>query len=452
MSDELRERFRQAAVELVAPGAAAADEQGRFDRNAFGQLGERGLLRAFAPQAFGGEGLGLRGAAAAIEGLAMGSDDLGFTVSVMAHLVATQLLVEHADAAQQARWLPRLLSGEWLAGVANSEPRAGTDVLGLRSRARPSGDDFALSGRKRSITNVGEADLLLVSARLSGVSAREAINAFVLELPAAGAYVRPIRDLTGLRSSPTGDLLLRGVSVPGVARLGEVGSGVELFRSTFSWERLLCGYVFLATLRRAQLRALTHAEEREQFGQAIGRNQHVQERIVRMHVAEQLLFAHLAATLDAACAGRDVFGALSVIKIYGLEAALDAAQSLVRILGGRGLRRQAAAEKMLRDVVTLSVFGGTVELHKSIAYSELVRRRAAPPAPAAPSEPEFELLSAAQLSPRVVAELTALVADALPARAELCGRYYFDTPPDEVLLARRAGQLIGFRAISYREL
>ncbi len=458
MSDReaVRKRFEELGARLAEPSSKARDLDGTFDRTLWRALGEGGLFRAGVPRQFGGEGLALELAVAALEGFAEGSRDLGLSTSVLAHQVCCDIVARHGSAEQKSGWLPLLLSGEWVGAVANAEPNAGTDIMGLRARAFPVAGGTALRGRKRSITNLGAADLALVSARLAGTDPRQAINAFGIELPRAGTHVRPIRDLVGLRTSPTGSLLLRSTVVPAEARVGALGQGVELFRRTFSLERLLAGGIYLAALRIALDRAVSFAERREQFGQPVGRNQFVQERVVRMRVAEELLPPLLSQAAQALERGEDAFGALSVIKLHGLEAALEAAQGLLRILGSLGVRRVELAERLIRDLLALSIFGGTVELHKIVTYNETVRQHlraeAAGATLAAPVPPgvALEVVDAARRTPAEVAELVALVAEALPGQPALAGRYFYDSPPQQLVLARGPRGLLGLRILVER--
>jgi len=149
---------------------------------------------------------------------------------------------------------------------------------------------------------------------------------------------------------------------------------VRLFRRMFSEERVTTGFLYLGSLKASRDRALLHAESRRQFGQPIGRNQYVQEKIVRMQVAIDLLEAHLWRVAKDHAAGVDVHGALSVIKVFGIEAALQAAQDLVRLLGSRGVSVDEPAERAVRDLLGLSILGGTVELMKMIIYDEARKR------------------------------------------------------------------------------
>ncbi|MBL8915012.1 MAG: GNAT family N-acetyltransferase [Archangium sp.] len=449
----LRARFREVGAREVSARATDHDATAKFDREAFRRVGASGLLKLHVKKEYGGEGLGLREWAAAIEGFGEGSGDLGFSVSMVAHAgCAITVLQEFGTPEQCQRWLPRLMSGEVLSGVANSEPRGGTDVMGLRSRARKLSDgSYVLSTRKRSITNAGEAGLLLVSARLDGASAKEAVNLFLVDTSGPRVKQRPLRDLMGLRTSPTGDVLAWRAPLPADALLGPVGSGVACFRRMFSLERLFIGYLFLGAIRRCLHRAVHHAETRLSFGVALGKNQYVQEKIVRMRIAEELLSAQLERTLTALINGEDVFGALSIIKAYGAEVAREAAEDLIALLGSQGLRASERAQKDFRDLMGLSILGGTQELQKIVIYRETVRALTPAVPSAKPSdELQLEVKTLAEIDRTLKAELVALVERTFPNEEALRGHYYYDSVPDSVVVARVRGKVVGMRAITRR--
>lgn len=426
----LRARFRAVGERCVRPTSDTHDCAATFDREAFRALGRAGL---FDPA------MDLSSQLAALWGLVEGSGDLGLATSALAQQVAIGVLRRHGSADQRAQWVARLGSGDAVAAVANAEPGAGSDILALRARARPTADGFLLTGRKRSITNVPAADLVLLSARLEGAPADRSISTFAVALPAPRAWTRTYTDLLGLRTSPTGDLLLKGAQVPAAAILGQPGEGVAVFREVFDHERLLAGALFLGTLTGCLARGLAHAARRSQFGAPIGQNQYVQGPLVEMAAQAHALEAHLFETAARAARGAPCGSRLSSVKVLGLEAATAAAQAGLRLRGGQGLRA-GPAERAVRDLSALALFGGTVELHKRALWSDLQRRAprlawCAPPAPGSALE----------------SELVALVARALPGMPELQGKYSFDSPPTRLVLARDGACLVGFRALYERE-
>lgn len=382
---DVRQRFVDVGAALAA-GTATGTGMSTAARDAAVSFDARGFRAAWRTLADAGLFAlpTLAERCAALEGLTTGSLDLGVAVSACAHFVVVAVLEQDGSAEQRARFLPGLTDGSHVAACANAEANAGTDLMGLKSRAW-FGDDgpesvTVLSARKRSVTNLGAADVVLVSARAQGVPARESVNVFVIDGHGPRVRQRSRHDLMGLRTSPTGSLLAWRAPLPSSSRVGARGDGVRLFRRMFSEERITTGFLYLGVLKHCRDRALSHAEGRSQFGQPIGKNQYVQEKLVKMQVAIELLEAHLWRCVDDHVTGdadqsARLQGALSTIKVFGIEAALQAAQDLVRLLGSRGVSRDEPAERLVRDLLALSILGGTVELHKMIVYGELQRRR-----------------------------------------------------------------------------
>ncbi len=450
---ELYERYRRLAERQVLPNVRRHDDEHRFDRAAWRQLAEADFFRLAVRRELGGLGLGLHACAAALQGVADGSCDLGFTVSVVAHLVCVRVLEKFGSPEQHRAYLPRLLSGEWLGAVANAEPQAGTNLMALASRARHSGDGFELTSDKQCITNVGEADLILCSARLADAPPRKEVNIFLVEKTAPGVTTRLRSNLSGLRSSCTGDLEASQARLPGFALLGEVGLGLKVFAEMFLQERLFTGVLYLSALRACIQRAVTHAETRLQFGRLIGRNQFVQEKVIRMRVAEELQGCLLRWLCDAVERGEEVTEQLSMLKVHGIEAALQASADLVRLLGGRGVGRFELAEKYHRDLLALSILGGTVELHKIVIYGEVSKRTVAELA-AGPAAPAGDLVvtchDGRELDEPLERSLVELTARLFPGEASLRGRFYYDSRPEHVVVAWKGGKLAGFEVVPRR--
>ncbi len=456
----LYDRYHQFGLETVRPAVHSNDDAHAFNRDAWRRLGEADFFRLPVAAAHGGLGCPLSHCSAALEGLASGSSDLGFSVSAVAHWVCLLSLQQFGSAASLARYFPRLLSGEWVGAVANAEPQAGTNLMGMTSHAVHTPDGFELHAHKQCITNVGAADLMMVSAKLRGVSSLKEMNVFLVEAGTAGVATRVLTYLTGLRTSCTGDLEARSVKLPADSLLGGVGRGLRIFRTMFTQERLWTGVLYLAALDSCLRRALAHAETRLQFGRPIGRNQYVQERIIRMKVAEELQRSLLTGLLGAVERGDDVPEMMSIVKIHGVEAAIEASEDLMRLLGSRGMGKHETAEKFHRDLLALSILGGTVELQKIMLYQELTRRRNVELAAAKVKEPPHSKGAEVTMTVHEVGELDSalerslieLTARALPGKAALAGRFYYDTRPDLVVAAWKEGRLAGFRIITRRQI
>jgi isovaleryl-CoA dehydrogenase len=440
---ELYERFRTFGAEEIYHRVRLNGDEHRLDRQAWDRLAATGLFRLAVRPELGGCSLGLRAFAVALDGLTEGGRDLGFAVSVVAHLVSVLVLQEFGTAEQRALYLPRLLSGEWLGAVANAEAGAGTNLMAISATAGRTADGFRLTTEKQCITNVGVAGLAMVSARLEGAPARKEVNVFLVEMAGPGLEQRIRLDLAGLRTSCTGDLRAWQASLPAIALLGGLGAGLQVFRSMFCLERLFTGVLYRSALTVCLRRALEHAETCQQFGRPIGRNQYIQERVVRMRIGEQLLGSLLDDLLRAVERGEDVYDLLSVVKVYGIEAAIEASESLMRLLGGRGMCKQELAEKCHRDLLALSALGGTVELHKMVVYKELARQIVPPPT--RPANLTITVHDTAELDASFEKALVDLTARIFPDVAILQGKYYYDTRPDMVVAAWKVGELAGFR-------
>lgn len=357
---DLFARYRDLARERINPRVADHDARRAFDRASFAALGEHGLFALGADD--------LPGLLAALEGLATGCDDAGFTVSVVAHAgVAVPVLFAEGNAALRDRWGPGMVNGSLLAAVANAEPAGGTDVLRVRSRARSVESGLLLSARKRSITNLGAADVVMVSARdLDAPDPARPLAAYVVDARARGCHQRARVDRMGLWTSPTGDLVARNVPLPRDARLCD---GVSFFRRCFALERLAVGGLYVGALRRAVRRMAAWCIERP----ALAPNQYVQQRAVRARAALASTEALLFATRRMWLAGEPCEAELSSLKMDGAERALAAAEDQVRLFGARGYQTGLGAEKDLRDLLGLTLLGGTAELHQAVVFRALLR-------------------------------------------------------------------------------
>jgi isovaleryl-CoA dehydrogenase len=450
----LYERYHQFGLETVRPAVQTNDDAHAFARDAWRRLGECGFFRLPIAAAHGGLGCPPSQCAAALEGLAAGSSDLGFCVSAVAHWVCLLSLQQFGTAGSQARYFPRLLSGEWIGAVANAEPQAGTNLMAMTSHAVPTSAGFELHARKQCITNVGVADLMMVSAKLRGVSSLKEVNVFLLEAGTAGVETRVLTHLAGLRTSCTGDLTATAIALPTEALLGGVGRGLKIFRTMFTQERLWTGVLYLAALDSCRRRALAHAETRLQFGRPIGRNQYVQDRVIRMKVAEELLRSLLGGLLAGVEQGEDVSDTLAIVKIHGVEAAIEASEDLMRLLGGRGMGKHETAEKFHRDLLALSILGGTVELQKIMLYQELTRRRTVELASAKQKGADVAMTvhEVVVLDAALECALIQLTARVFPDQAALAGKFYYDTRPDLVVAAWKEERLAGFRILTRRQI
>ncbi|MBM4184679.1 MAG: acyl-CoA dehydrogenase [Gemmatimonadetes bacterium] len=385
---EIQAMAREFAAAELRPYAAEWDERRDLDATVFGKLAELGFLGMLIPEKHGGLGFDFATYVAVLEELAWGDASVALAVAVHNGPVAT-LIVRHASAEQQRRWLPKLASGEALGAFAMSEPRSGSDPGGLATRARRAGPDWSISGEKRWITNGGRAGLVVL---LAATGDEHAVGAFVVSPTAAGYTVGKREQTLGLRASETVALELHDVAVSADDLIGDEREGLHYAMEALDVGRVGTAAQAVGIGRAAMEHAATYALERRQFGQPIARFGAIQEKLARM--AERLA-AGRALTLDAAVAlgpvtngaagstapdrdrgrlgleGRTARAAVAMLAAS--DAATNAADEAVQVFGGYGYMRHYPVERLLRDAKGTEIYGGTSEIMRHVIARELLR-------------------------------------------------------------------------------
>jgi acyl-CoA dehydrogenase len=335
-----------------------------------------GLFGYAIPQEWGGLGLNLR---QDVE-LAM---EFGYTTLALRSMfgtnngIAGQVLVNFGTRVQKEQWLERIASGEVVASFALTEPGAGSNPAGLRTRARRDGDDWVLDGQKRFITNAPLADLFVVFART-----REAgpdgpgIAVFLVPADAPGVGVGPKDAKMGQEGAWTSDVVFDSVRVPGSALVG----GAEEVGYRAAMTSLARGRVHIAALavgcaQRALDESVAYAEANTQGGVPVGDHQLVQAMLADQYTgvaAGRALVRDAAAAYDS---GADRRTAPSAAKLYCTEMAGHVADLAVQVHGGTGYMREVPVERIYRDVRLLRLYEGTSEIQRLIIGGSLIRAR-----------------------------------------------------------------------------
>ncbi|MCA9512458.1 MAG: acyl-CoA dehydrogenase family protein [Myxococcales bacterium] len=361
----LADTLREFVAREVEPRAAEHDRAERFDSELFRKAGALGLLGVTIPEAWGGAGLDATAAVQVFEALA--SSDPGFAFSVLAH----SILYAHGVAAngsdeQRARLLPKAVSGEWLCGMAMTEPEGGTDVMAMRTRAERDGDDYVVTGTKTFITNGGTDDGATGDAFVVyAATGRRGITPFVVERGMEGfALGQKWRDKLGVRQSFTAELLFDGVRVPAANRLGEEGFGAMAMIRTLEIERLTLAALSLGIAQRSLDEMVAHASERRSFGVPIREHGQVQryigEAFAEYRAARSLVY-DAARRLDPASSTSRLDG--DAAKLFASQAAKRAADAAIQVLGGYGYMGEYVVSRLWRDAKIVEIAGGTLEAH-----------------------------------------------------------------------------------------
>ncbi len=273
---------------------------------------------------------------------------------------------------QKSRYLPRLISGEWVGALAMSEAGAGSDVISMRLRADRRGDRYVLNGAKFWITNAPHADVVVVYAKTEPDAASRGVTAFLVEKGFKGFSCSRKLDKLGMRGSDTGELVFEDCEVPEENVLGPQNGGAGVLMSGLDYERAVLAAGPLGIMQACLDQVLPYVRERKQFGRAIGGFQLMQGKIADIYVALNSARAYVYAVARACDAGRttrfDAAGAILLASENAVRVALESIQAL----GGAGYLKEFPVERFLRDAKLYDIGAGTNEIRRFLIGRELI--------------------------------------------------------------------------------
>src|SRR5215468_5592786 len=282
--DMLREQVAGFAAAEIAPRAAEIDRSNSFPMDLWPKLGALGLLGITVEEELGGSGMGYLEHVVAMEEISRASASVGLSYGAHSNLCVNQLR-RNGNAAQRAKYLPKLISGEHVGALAMSEPGAGSDVVSMRTRAEWRGGHYVLNGAKMWITNGPDADVLVVYAKTDAAAGPRGISTFIVEKGMKGFTTSPKLDKLGMRGSGTCELLFDDCLVPAENLLGSEHGGVRVLMSGLDYERVVLAGGSLGLMAAALDLVLPYVRERRQFGQPIGTFELMQGKIADMYAA-----------------------------------------------------------------------------------------------------------------------------------------------------------------------
>jgi isovaleryl-CoA dehydrogenase len=368
--DALRAVVAQFARDRIAPLADEIDRANRFPRELWPQLGELGLLGVTVEEADGGAGLGYLAHVVAMEEISRASAAVGLSYGAHSNLCVNQLR-RWATPAQKERHLPGLLSGEHLGALAMSEPGAGSDVMGMRTRAEKRGDHYVLNGSKMWITNGPTADVLVIYATLDPELGPRGVTAFIVEKGTPGFTTAQKLDKLGMRGSDTCELVFQDCKVPAGNLLHKEGHGAQVLMSGLDYERVVLAGGPLGIMRSCLDVVLPYAHERKQFGKPIGAFQLMQAKIADMYTTMNAMRAYVYAVASACDRGRVTrFDAAGCI-LQASERATWMALEAIQALGGNGYINDFPTGRLLRDAKLYEIGAGTSEIRRMLIGREI---------------------------------------------------------------------------------
>jgi acyl-CoA dehydrogenase len=348
----------------IIPRAAHYDETGEFPREIFKKAFETGLMNVEIPEAYGGLGGSCLDNCLVQEEVSFGCS--GINTSMAANsLGATPLLVAGTPE-QQKKWLSRLTSELTFCAYCCSEPDAGSDVAGMRTRVTKHGDDYVLNGQKRWITNGGVASFYTVFATFDPAMKHRGIACFVVDANTPGLKAGRKENKMGQRASNTTDVIFEDVKIHKSQLLGSEDGGFKVAMKTFDRSRPWIAATAAGVIRRSLEESRAYALERKTFGVPIAQHQAVQFMLAEMAIAYEStrLLTHKAAWMVDKGDLSSIIS--SYAKAYGADAAMRCATDAVQIFGGYGYTKEYPVEKLMRDAKLLQIYEGTSQIQRVV--------------------------------------------------------------------------------------
>jgi acyl-CoA dehydrogenase len=373
MDDDLA-AFRDTVVRFVESEMLPHDVRWRaqhhVDLETWRRAGATGLLCLDIPAKYGGAGGDFRHEAIFYEELARRALS-GFGQGV--HSICAHYLLNHGTEAQKQRWLPRMASGELIGAIAMTEPSAGSDLRGIRTRALREGDHFRISGSKTFITNGGQAGLLLLVARTDPEAARDGISLLMIETKDLPGYrVGRILDKMGMHAQDTAELFFDDVKVPVDCLLGGTeGQGMHQLMADLPYERLIVALSGVAAMEGGLEATIAYTKERKAFGHAIAEFQNT-----KFKLAELATLVEVARVFIDHCIAQRVQGTFdsdtaAMAKWWITDTQQRVLDECVQLHGGYGYMNEYMVCRMFADSRVQRIYGGTNEIMKELISRSL---------------------------------------------------------------------------------
>ncbi|OYT85411.1 MAG: acyl-CoA dehydrogenase [Pseudomonas sp. PGPPP4] len=368
--DLLRDQVRTLVVREVAPRAGEIDASNSFPMDLWRTFGDLGLLGITVGEEYGGAGLGYLAHAVAMEEISRGSASVALSYGAHSNLCVNQIH-RNGSAAQKARYLPRLVSGEHIGALAMSEPNAGSDVVSMKLRAERRGDRYVLNGSKTWITNGPDAHTYVIYAKTEPEKAAHGITAFIVERDWKGFSRGSKFDKLGMRGSNTCELFFDDVEVPEDNVLGQVNGGVKVLMSGLDYERVVLAGGPVGIMQACLDVVLPYVHDRKQFGQSIGEFQLIQGKVADLYTGLNASRAYLYAVAQACDRGETTRKDAAGVILYTAEKATQMALEAIQILGGNGYINEYPTGRLLRDAKLYEIGAGTSEIRRMLIGREL---------------------------------------------------------------------------------
>ncbi len=369
---ELRKHVREFAEAEIGPHVLEWDEAQTFPLAVVKKLGELGYMGAIFPEELGGAGFGYIEYSIIIEELSRVDASVGLIVAAHTSLCSNHIFLA-GNAEQHRRYIPKLASGEWIGCWSLTEPEAGSDAGGTRSKATREGDSWILNGGKTFTTNAQYADVCVAMAVTDRSASHHGISAFLIEKDTPGFRVGKKENKLGMRASATGEVLFQDMRLPESQLLGKQGEGFVDSLRILDGGRISIAALSVGIAQGAYEAALRYSKQRKQFGRPISEFQAIQHKLSDMATgidAARLLTYRSGWMKDN---NQRVTKESAMAKLFASEMAVRVCDDALQIHGGYGFIKDYPVEKFYRDVKLCTIGEGTSEIQRLVIARQLLK-------------------------------------------------------------------------------
>jgi len=357
-------------VEIV-PHYERFEKQEMVDRDLWTKAGAQGLLCASMPEQYGGAGGSYAHEAAITEAMGhTGADGFGLPLH---NVVATPYILHYGSEEQKRRWLPRLATGELVSAIAMTEPAAGSDLQGVKTTARRSGNHYVINGSKTFITNGQLANLIVLVTKTDPAAGARGTSLIVIETDEVEGFQRGRNlDKIGLHANDTSELFFNDVRVPTSNLLGEEeGQGFVQLMSQLPQERLLIANQAMGMIERALAVTISYVRERKVFGRPVLDYQNTQFKLAELKSEATMMKVFIDNCVEQHLEGRLTPTLASMVKYLSTDLQFKVVDTCLQLHGGYGYMNEYPIARMFRDARVQQIYGGTNEIMKVLIARSL---------------------------------------------------------------------------------
>ncbi|WP_137791154.1 acyl-CoA dehydrogenase [Bacillus sp. E(2018)] len=368
----IRKMVRDFAKNEVEPTAAERDEEERFDRAIFDQMGELGLCGIPWPEEYGGIGGDYLGYVIAVEELSRVCASVGVTLSAHTSLAGWPIF-KFGNEEQKQKFLRPMAEGKKIGAYGLTEPGSGSDAGNMKTTAKKDGDDYIINGSKIFITNAGDAEIYVVFARTDIEAGSRGVSAFIVEKGTPGFSFGKKEKKLGIRSSPTLEIIFEDCRVPAENLLGKEGEGFKIAMMTLDGGRNGIAAQAVGIAQGALYASVNYAKDRKQFGKPIGVNQGIGFKLADMatKVEAARLLTYQAAWRESEGLPYGKESAMS--KLFAGDIAMEVTTDAVQVFGGYGYTKEYPVERYMRDAKITQIYEGTQEIQRLVISKMLLK-------------------------------------------------------------------------------